>query len=621
MYNIYGDWMRKKLLILLIFTLFLSFDIKAVNQYDSVILNGDIYNSSSKSFLENYNIGIKNGKIEIITRDTIYGKTTVYATDKLVIPAFIDAFQRNYGDAFEEFRLFDGVTTSIYVTEDDYDTFLLNNSMKISYINRIMIKDITNTYATIDEDTDYTNFKSVVTKSIADGFAGFYIKPDNTDNLQLEIIDKSFPLYIDLENISEKQIIPYLNLLVENGNNKRNIHLIAVNKFYNILDELLIFVENHENITIGGYPFSYISIVPNNENSSFMEPLIDNLAVHKDNKIPFKFSTINFKDNSKYAIIGATNGDTVNTILKSDRFISESYDILPGSIMTTQDANTFMGRLLLSKNNGLIETAIDSQTISIKNVFNSFDSPLLNKGSIEIGADADIIVIDPKKMSPHSSITDIPHKSTGITEIIREGVLIVENEKIKDNIPKARWIKRSVSNFKELENFAISLKGDKSEKINAINYSNNLYIPIKEFSDYLNIIYEESQGVATLGGVIKIEIGSKSFSVGTNKSELDTAIILINNGIYASYDSLKSILDGYYILNQNGDEIKIKKNSKATLLEPPLNDSEINIVLDNKKIIYVYLLSIFILLILIKYLNHHKQKKKKKEVKWKILVY
>lgn len=600
---------RKMVFSLLIFLLLYSFTSLAADKYDTVILHGDVYDPASNKSLEKYNIGIKDDKISIITLDDIVGNTIIDASGKLVIPAFIDSFQRHFGDKFDESRLFDGVVSSIYIADDNYDSFLLNNGANISYINRILLRDISNIYANKDQDQAYTDFKSKVASAISDGFAGFYIKPLTADPLDLNFIDSTFPLYLDLENINESEIIPFVSTLIET-NKDRKIHLLAANNFYSIMDDLLNFASDHNNFTLGGYPFSYVNIVPANQNSNYLKNLNGNLAVNKDNKESFPFNENYYKSNNRISIAGAINQETINKIVSSPSFTSESFDRAPGKIMNTQDINTFMARLLMGSNTESLKEAISGQTKSVKDMFPAIDSPLLNKGMIQVGADADIIIIDPKVISQHSSIADVPNISSGIQTLIREGVVLINESKIIPNTPKARWIKRTVASFDKIEDYKIDMRGKKTKDIDAISYNNRVLLPIGEICEFLGVSYEENLGIATIGDAIKLSIGNQFFSTGANKSELIDPPILINNEIYLSEKALANLFGGFYSVKADNNLLKLKKNSKASLLEAPLQDGDINIILDAKNIIYVYLFSALLLISMILYLNLGKKNKK-----------
>nr|WP_075573532.1 stalk domain-containing protein [Ezakiella massiliensis] len=602
--------MKKKMVFsLLIFLLLYSFTSLAADKYDTVILHGDVYDPASNKSLEKYNIGIKDDKISIITLDDIVGNTIIDASGKLVIPAFIDSFQRHFGDKFDESRLFDGVVSSIYIADDNYDSFLLNNGANISYINRILLRDISNIYANKDQDQAYTDFKSKVASAISDGFAGFYIKPLTADPLDLNFIDSTFPLYLDLENINESEIIPFVSTLIET-NKDRKIHLLAANNFYSIMDDLLNFASDHNNFTLGGYPFSYVNIVPANQNSNYLKNLNGNLAVNKDNKESFPFNENYYKSNNRISIAGAINQETINKIVSSPSFTSESFDRAPGKIMNTQDINTFMARLLIGSNTESLKEAISGQTKSVKDMFPAIDSPLLNKGMIQVGADADIVIIDPKVISQHSSIADVPNISSGIQTLIREGVVLINEGKIIPNTPKARWIKRTVASFDKIEDYKIDMRGKKTKDIDAISYNNRVLLPIGEICEFLGVSYEENLGIATIGDAIKLSIGNQFFSTGANKSELIDPPILINNEIYLSEKALANLFGGFYSVKTDNNLLKLKKNSKASLLEAPLQDGDINIILDAKNIIYVYLFSALLLISMILYLNLGKKNKK-----------
>ncbi len=603
-------YMKKKMVFsLLIFLLLYSFTSLAADKYDTVILHGDVYDPASNKSLEKYNIGIKDDKISIITLDDIVGNTIIDASGKLVIPAFIDSFQRHFGDKFDESRLFDGVVSSIYIADDNYDSFLLNNGANISYINRILLRDISNIYANKDQDQAYTDFKSKVASAISDGFAGFYIKPLTADPLDLNFIDSTFPLYLDLENINESEIIPFVSTLIET-NKDRKIHLLAANNFYSIMDDLLNFASDHNNFTLGGYPFSYVNIVPANQNSNYLKNLNGNLAVNKDNKESFPFNENYYKSNNRISIAGAINQETINKIVSSPSFTSESFDRAPGKIMNTQDINTFMARLLIGSNTESLKEAISGQTKSVKDMFPAIDSPLLNKGMIQVGADADIVIIDPKVISQHSSIADVPNISSGIQTLIREGVVLINEGKIIPNTPKARWIKRTVASFDKIEDYKIDMRGKKTKDIDAISYNNRVLLPIGEICEFLGVSYEENLGIATIGDAIKLSIGNQFFSTGANKSELIDPPILINNEIYLSEKALANLFGGFYSVKTDNNLLKLKKNSKASLLEAPLQDGDINIILDAKNIIYVYLFSALLLISMILYLNLGKKNKK-----------
>ncbi len=79
--------------------------------YDLVILGGRVMDPET-SYDAVANVGIKDGRIAVITEKSISGKETVDATGNVVAPGFIDThnhWQRSMG---YKIALRDGVTTS-----------------------------------------------------------------------------------------------------------------------------------------------------------------------------------------------------------------------------------------------------------------------------------------------------------------------------------------------------------------------------------------------------------------------------------------------------------------------------------------------------------------------------
>src|SRR5712692_11747415 len=80
--------------------------------YDRVILGGHVMDPASKLDAVR-NIGLKDGRIAVITTQTIRGRDTVDARGLVVAPGFIDLHA--HGQTSETYRFYslDGVTTAL----------------------------------------------------------------------------------------------------------------------------------------------------------------------------------------------------------------------------------------------------------------------------------------------------------------------------------------------------------------------------------------------------------------------------------------------------------------------------------------------------------------------------
>ncbi len=599
----------KKIIFLILIILLMTSIVNASVNYDIVIKNGVVYDPQSDKFLEGYNIGILSDKIEIITRDDITGSNIIDATNRIIMPSFIDSFQRHFGSVFDGFRIKDGVTTSIFTSDEGYNSFLANNSENISYINRILIYDISKKLPSDDKD-DIKSFEELIMKNIADGYAGIYYKPTNTSfELDLNFLSSDYPLYLDLSNIDEIEIINYIKAYRDREKNPRPIHLLASNYYFNIIDDIISFSETDELFTFGGHIFSYINIKPNLEQEYRKEQFIGKTTIDQKagNIFDFDNSYINYEDT--LAVTGLNSEDTIEKMIGSNGFVPESFDLYPGSVMSTADANTFIS---LFKKGYDKKEQLPFKALTINPIanFKSVDSPLINKGKIEFGADADIVIIDPSSITPHSSMTEQVHPSHGVTHVIREGMLIINDREFVPSAPKARWIKRNHLPYEFLNDFSIKTKHKKAAELNAVKFKNKNYLSLYDISQYLNILYAEDGGHVTIGNLIKMDIGSNYYSVGTTKNEIAEGLILINGGIYLEENSLKSLLRDFFEIEIEENKISFKNGDKYSLLDTSAPSSNMNVNTNTTNILLSYIISIGLLVVFILFLNYNKNKSK-----------
>ena len=82
-------------------------------EYDLAILNGRVMDPESKLDAKR-NVGVKDGKIAVITEDPITGKETIDAKDHVVSPGFIDGHCHVVDSPLGQKGLLrDGVTTTL----------------------------------------------------------------------------------------------------------------------------------------------------------------------------------------------------------------------------------------------------------------------------------------------------------------------------------------------------------------------------------------------------------------------------------------------------------------------------------------------------------------------------
>lgn len=105
--------------LIVIFGGFAVFPAQAAD-YDLVILNGRVMDPESKLDAVR-NVGVKDGKIAVVTKGAIKGKETIDAKGHVVAPGFIDMHFHNTGIPFGgKLALRDGLTTPLELEAGAY---------------------------------------------------------------------------------------------------------------------------------------------------------------------------------------------------------------------------------------------------------------------------------------------------------------------------------------------------------------------------------------------------------------------------------------------------------------------------------------------------------------------
>lgn len=611
--------MKKLLTIILAFLLINSIIIQAEPEnYDTVILNGNIYDPLAGVYLKNYNIGISSGKIKKITRDEINGSNLIDAKDKLVLPGFIDALSDAKNEEYNQLRLKDGVTTTVIKSDLPFDKYILQEENQISYINRILIYDFTPIFNPNASKEEREKFESDLNERLDEGYAGLYFKPTpNSKFPNLKNIPVNYPIYLDFFEFEDSKIIPWLDKFKNNQKNDRKIYIVNSNFHFSSMDNIIGYSNEEENVFMGGYPFSYTNIVPSEISDEKFNKLINQISINQNEFNIFRLSAENKNMTDTLSVIGLIDEKIINKALNSNSFVSESFNHFDASRPSTAGINTFMGRLFLTFDKELPEqkdfyNTVFSQSTILRNIFGN-RSFLQNKGCIETGADADLIIVNTENISQFSSMTEEIHPSTGIDSVIRNGYIIYDQGNYSTIAPKAYYLKDEIPSFID-ESYTISTKGKKKRKFELLNYEGKHYVRAHELADYLNIKYEENGGTFYFGGIIRLEIGNRDFTIGTNKLSLKNSPHLIDRSYVIDINDLDDIFESYYNIEIGDETLNFSADKMSKLLDKREdNGSSINVDLNPVSIFISYLMAAGLIFLFVFLLNKKRTKTKKGE--------
>lgn len=611
--------MKKLLTIILAFLLINSIIIQAEPEnYDTVILNGNIYDPLAGVYLKNYNIGISSGKIKKITRDEINGSNVIDAKDKLVLPGFIDALSDAKNEEYNQLRLKDGVTTTVIKSDLPFDKYILQEENQISYINRILIYDFTPIFNPNASKEEKEKFESDLNERLDEGYAGLYFKPTpNSKFPNLKNIPVNYPIYLDFFEFEDSKIIPWLDKFKNDQKNDRKIYIVNSNFHFSSMDNIIGYSNEEENVFMGGYPFSYTNIVPSEISDEKFNKLINQISINQNEFNIFRLSAENKNMTDTLSVIGLIDEKIINKALNCNSFVSESFNRFDAPRPSTAGINTFMGRLFLTFDKELPEqkdfyNTVFSQSTILRNIFGN-RSFLQNKGCIETGADADLIVVNTENISQFSSMTEEIHPSTGIDSVIRNGYIIYDQGNYSTIAPKAYYLKDEIPSFID-ESYTISTKGKKKRKFELLNYEGKHYVRAHEVADYLNIKYEENGGTFYFGGIIRLEIGNRDFTIGTNKLSLKISPHLIDGSYVIDINDLDDIFESYYNIEIGDETLNFSADKMSKLLDKKEdNGSSINVDLNPVSIFISYLMAAGLIFLFVFLLNKKRTKTKKGE--------
>lgn len=611
--------MKKLLTIILAFLLINSIIIQAEPEnYDTVILNGNIYDPLAGVYLKNYNIGISSGKIKKITRDEINGSNVIDAKDKLVLPGFIDALSDAKNEEYNQLRLKDGVTTTVIKSDLPFDKYILQEENQISYINRILIYDFTPIFNPNASKEEKEKFESDLNERLDEGYAGLYFKPTpNSKFPNLKNIPVNYPIYLDFFEFEDSKIIPWLDKFKNDQKNDRKIYIVNSNFHFSSMDNIIGYSNEEENVFMGGYPFSYTNIVPSEISDEKFNKLINQISINQNEFNIFRLSAENKNMTDTLSVIGLIDEKIINKALNCNSFVSESFNRFDAPRPSTAGINTFMGRLFLTFDKELPEqkdfyNTVFSQSTILRNIFGN-RSFLQNKGCIETGADADLIIVNTENISQFSSMTEEIHPSTGIDSVIRNGYIIYDQGNYSTIAPKAYYLKDEIPSFID-ESYTISTKGKKKRKFELLNYKGKHYVRAHELADYLNIKYEENGGTFYFGGIIRLEIGNRDFTIGTNKLSLKNSPHLIDGSYVIDINDLDDIFESYYNIEIGDETLNFSADKMSKLLDKKEdNGSSINVDLNPVSIFISYLMAAGLIFLFVFLLNKKRTKTKKGE--------
>lgn len=574
-----------------------------IEEFDIVIKGGDIYNPSTDHQLNDYNLGIKDGKIQRITKDEISGKEEIDASGLVVSPGFIDLISYDPNDVGVKFKILDGVTSNLAMhggTEDAkawYNRWekrgLPINFGASTFVTRLRWPIVGYSVdATMTKESDIKKLVDNARKNIEEGALGISFSFEYVPGIQeqeampLLKLAKEYdvPTFYHLRSSDtsepEKQLEGVQEVIDYGRETGAAIHIMHINSTGGtyVMEEALEMVhdgiDEGLDVTACIYPYDYWATY------------IDSARFRPGWQDRFR---ITFSDLQVGGTDERLTEETFNQYRSTTHYLVAAHGSMPEEeiVMALKDPIVMIG------SDTIIEPSLNNHPRGAGNYSRLFGkyvreekvltmmdaikkasylpakrmesaAPLMKvKGRIEVGADADITIFNPDTIIDKSTVKDPGTPSEGIEYVIVNGVIIKNEDGIIKNAKPGKAIKSyfvdKTPENKPIEFFTITIDEDiKSTLADVYKIDGDIYVPIDKFFDTIGKkIKDDKKGNIEIDKLL-LQLGTNIANLNSSEINLHKEPIIYKGNTYIYQGDLETVLNDEYDMIFKDSEIQLK---------------------------------------------------------------
>ena len=447
----------------------------AAQTFDLVIANGRVIDPESGLDAVR-SIGISNGRIAVITSDRVTGRTTIDAAGLLVCPGFIDLHAHQQTAETYRYQARDGVTSAfeLELGTSDIDAWygartrsLINHGVSIGHIpvRMAVMRDPGATFPTGNAAHRAATPAEIkdISQRIADGLkkgavsigAGFAYTPAARDEEVLEVFRIAARERTTIHVHTRRGLAGVNEALRFAAETKAPLHIVHINSTGGAATrEVLKAVADGRargiDVTTEAYPYTAgmteIQSANLDEYENATEQRLAQLEWPRTGERLTRESFQKYRKMGGPVVLHTNTEEMVAAAVNSPLTIiaSDSYwENGTGHPRTSGTFSKVLGRYVRAGRSLTLMEAIRKMTLMPAQRLESRVAAMRTKGRLRTGADADITIVDAAQVIDRSTYREPGLAPVGIRHVIVNGVAVVLNEQLVEEVAPGRAIRVS----------------------------------------------------------------------------------------------------------------------------------------------------------------------------------
>jgi N-acyl-D-aspartate/D-glutamate deacylase len=443
----------------------------AAQQYDVVLANGRVVEPATNLDAVRF-VGIRSGKIAAISATPLTGREVVDVKGLVVSPGFIDLHQHRINPENNAFKARDGVTTSLemevgawpivpwYAEREGHS--LINFGATVGHIPALMAElHDSGTFLPRDaaatrvpSDSEHREMLGLLRRGLRDGALGIgmgiaYVKETRAQILDVFRLaaESKVPMYVHMRNsgpVEPGAIDSLQEVLADAAATGASLHIVHITS--TCLREAPVCLQMIEgarkrglDVTTEAYP--YTAGMTDLSSAIFEEGWqqrqggigFSDLQWAATGERLTAESFARYRKQGGMVAIHAIPEEVVRTAMASPLVMIASDGILDEGKGHPRAAGTFarvLGRYVREQHALSLMEALRKMTVMPADRLG-----LKSKGRLAVGADADIAVFDPARVTDHATFDSPAQYSEGIPYVLVNGVFVVKEGKTQAVTP------------------------------------------------------------------------------------------------------------------------------------------------------------------------------------------